>query len=78
MKSLGIESCFTAGLEEGDKLIGYMGVDNPTRNTEHTAVLSTMQYFMANELTKRRLQEKQEFLMHHDELTGETRQPEQL
>lgn len=70
MKSLGIESCFTAGLEEGDKLIGYMGVDNPTRNTEHTAVLSTMQYFMANELTKRRLQEKQEFLMHHDELTG--------
>lgn len=29
-----------------------------------------MRYFMANELTKRGLQEKQEFLLHHDELTG--------
>lgn len=70
LKDLDIPSCFMTELEEGKRLVGCMGVDNPTKNTEHKAILTTMRYFMANELTKRGLQEKQEFLLHHDELTG--------
>ena len=70
MKSLGIDSCYLVSLEDGEKRMGYMEIDNPKRNTEHTTILTTIQYFVANELTKRRLQEEQEFLMHHDGLTG--------
>lgn len=70
LKNMGIRSCFLGSLDEGENPIGYMGIDNPRINTEDTAILTAIRYFLSNELIKRRLKEKQEFLSYHDELTG--------
>lgn len=70
LKNLGISSSFFGSLNEGEHPIGYIGIDNPKRNTDNTSLLIAIRYFLSNELIKRRLQEKQEFLSYHDELTG--------
>lgn len=70
LKKMGVRSYFLAALGEEKPPIGYIGVDNPRVNTDNRTILSALCYVMANELTKHRLQEKQEFLNSHDELTG--------
>lgn len=70
LKRLGIHSYFLATLDEKNFSIGYIGIDNPRRNTGDTSVINTLRYVLANELTKHRLQVKQQFLSYHDELTG--------
>lgn len=70
LKNLGVFSCIFGILNEGDNPIGYIGIDNPRRHMDNTSILMAIRYFLSNELIKRRLQEKQEFLSYHDELTG--------
>lgn len=70
LKQLGVESYFLATLDEKNFSIGYIGIDNPKRNIGDTSVLNTLRYVLANELMKHRLQEKQKYLIYHDELTG--------
>lgn len=70
LKTLGISSCIFGILNEGGNPIGYIGIDNPQKHTDNTSILMAIRYFLSNELIKRRLQEKQEFLSYHDELTG--------
>lgn len=70
LKQFGIHSYYLATLDEKNFSIGYIGIDNPRRNLSDTSVLNALRYVLANELTKRRLQDKQQFLSYHDELTG--------
>lgn len=70
LKKLGIHSYFLATLDEKNFSVGYIGIDNPRRNTDDITVINTLRYVLANELTKRRLQDKQHFLSYHDGLTG--------
>ena len=70
LKKLGIGSYFLATLDEKNFSVGYIGIDNPRRNTSDVTVINTLRYVLANELTKRRLQDKQHFLSYHDGLTG--------
>lgn len=70
LKNMGVCSYFLAALGGGKQPVGYIGIDNPEANTDSRTVLSALCYVLANELTKHRLQEKQEFLSFHDELTG--------
>lgn len=70
LKGAGISSFFLASLEESQDTIGYIGIDNPRKNTSNTSVINGLHYFLSNELIKRRLQNRQEFLSYHDDLTG--------
>lgn len=70
LKNMGISSCLLGSIDEGDDPIGFIGIDNPRSNTDNTAILTAIRYFLSNELIKRRHKEKQEFLSYHDELTG--------
>lgn len=70
LKKIGIQSYFLATLDEKNFSVGYIGIDNPRRNTDDITVINTLRYVFANELTKRRLQDKQQFLSYHDGLTG--------
>lgn len=70
LKKLGISSYFLATLDEKNFSVGYIGIDNPRRNTDDITVINTLRYVLANELTKRKLQDKQHFLSYHDEMTG--------
>lgn len=70
LKQIGIHSYLLATLDDKNFSIGYIGIDNPKRNTGDTSVINTLRYVLANELVKRRLQDKQQFLSYHDELTG--------
>lgn len=70
LKNLGIHSYFLATLDEKNFSIGYIGIDNPRNNTDDITVINTLRYLLTNELTKRRMQDKQNFLSYHDEMTG--------
>lgn len=70
LKQIGVHSYFLATLDEKNFSVGYIGIDNPKRNTGDTSVINTLRYVLSNELMKHRLQEKQQYLIYHDELTG--------
>lgn len=70
LKQSGINSYMLATLDEKNYSVGYIGIDNPKRNTGDTTVINTLRYVLTNELAKRRLQDKQQYLIYHDELTG--------
>lgn len=70
LKKLDISSYFIATLSEGKYPIGYIGIDNPKANTGDRVLLNALRYILSSELTKYRLQEKQQYLSCHDELTG--------
>lgn len=50
--------------------LGYIGVDNPARNSNNPSLLQSVSYFVMNELQKRRLRAELEYQSVHDALTG--------
>lgn len=66
----GIESLVAAPLLEGEKITGFIGVDNPSRRVEHTRLLQSVTYFIQNDITKRRMFQKLKEQTYTDFLTG--------
>lgn len=66
----GIQSLITVPVFVGDKLHGFLGVDNPRAHMDAPELLTQVTYIAANELEKRQLTEELRFKSYHDALTG--------
>ncbi|MBS7007405.1 sensor domain-containing phosphodiesterase [Anaerostipes sp.] len=70
LRRQGIKSLMAAPLYERGKLSGFIGVDDPKRNRENPDLLKSVTYFIANDLEKRRMVARLEYLSYVDILTG--------
>lgn len=71
LKDQDIESLMAAPLlEESGEIAGFIGVDNPSANTEDTALLRSITYFVMDDITKRRMMARLERASYTDLLTG--------
>lgn len=66
----GIESLSAAPLMKQGKIIGFLGVDNPTENVEDLSLLRSVCGFVLDEMERRRLIEELERSSYTDLLTG--------
>jgi len=66
----GIESLSAAPLMKQGKIIGFLGVDNPTENVEDLSLLRNVCDFVLDEMERRRLIEELERASYTDLLTG--------
>lgn len=66
----GIESLMAAPLWAEDQIIGFMGVDNPTQNTDVMLLLRSVAFFVIDDIRKRKLLDELRTLSYTDRLTG--------
>lgn len=66
----GIESLMAAPMRHNDKIIGFIGVDNPSVNLNMVELLKTMSLFIINDLKKAEMNRKMYELSYKDMLTG--------
>jgi len=67
----GIERLIAAPLVDDDgSYIGFIGVDNPEENFESAHLLSSISYFIVDDLEKRRMITQLERMSYEDALTG--------
>ncbi len=70
LKAQGINSLMVAPLMSKNKIIGFLGVDDPSLHTDELRLLKAIPLFVQDELMKRRMLEKMEWLSFRDALTG--------
>ncbi|WP_290756280.1 sensor domain-containing phosphodiesterase [Anaerostipes sp.] len=70
LKDQGIESLLAAPLFDNGVIIGFIGVDDPTRSTDDLTLLRASSDFVKEELKKRHLIKSLEFASYTDMLTG--------
>lgn len=66
----GIKSLIAAPLLKDEKIIGFLGVDDPTVNTEDKTLLRSVTCFALADIEKRRLLKQLEYMSYNDALTG--------
>lgn len=64
-----IKSLLTVPLINDGKIVGFIGVDDPTINKENLQLLKTIAMFILDDLNKINLQKRLEFLTNRDKLT---------
>lgn len=70
LKAQEIERLLAVPLQKDKKTIGFLGVDNPKNHYDDATLLSSIQYFITNSLSKKEQQEQLEYLSYRDMLTG--------
>lgn len=70
LKDQGIESLAVAPLCKNGRIIGFLGVDNPTESTEDLTLLRSVCSFVLEEMERRRLIQDLEQSSYTDLLTG--------
>ena len=70
LEAQGIESLSAAPLTKKGKIIGFIGVDNPTENGDDLSLLRSVCGFVLDEMERRRLVEELERSSYMDLLTG--------
>ncbi len=65
-----IESLIAAPLIENEQIVGFIGVDDPVRNTTHLDLLTSVSYFVLNDIQKRKMVAELERMSFEDMLTG--------
>lgn len=65
-----IERLLAVPLLRDSEIIGFLGVDNPRKHNEDATLLSSLQFFITNSLTKKKEQEYLFHLSYRDMLTG--------
>ena len=60
----------TIPYEETGIFAGYIGVDNPSINQNTIALLDSINFSIVNEIKERRLYEKTQYNLYHDNLSG--------
>lgn len=64
-----IESLIAAPLIENNQIIGFIGVDDPNANVENLYLLKSVTYYIINDIQKRKMVGKLEYLSYVDLLT---------
>lgn len=70
LKEQNIKSLIAAPLIKNGLIVGFFGIDNPRENFKDFTVLSSVAYFMQNDIDKKQAYEKMEKLSYEDALTG--------
>jgi len=70
-----LEDCDLQGLLAipfyfNETIIGFIGVENAALNIDNIGYLKNLGYFVSNEMIKSRINQKNEYLSYHDNLTG--------
>ncbi|NMS89138.1 bifunctional diguanylate cyclase/phosphodiesterase [Clostridioides difficile] len=65
-----IESLMASSLKQEDKIIGFIGVDNPQKAVGDTSLLTSLSYFLLTEMKKRKVENKLNYMSYYDFLTG--------
>ena len=65
-----IESLIAAPLIENGEIVGFIGVDDTMRNTAHVDLLTSVSYFVLNDIQKRKMVAELERMSFEDMLTG--------
>ncbi len=70
LNSQGIQRLLAAPIRKGDKITGFLGVDDPADNSTDLTLLRAASDFIMEELEKRRLMSDLEYASYTDLLTG--------
>ena len=65
-----IQQLLAVPLRKNDRIIGFLGVDNPREHNEDPTLLSSLQYFVTNSLERKRKKEYLKAMSYQDMLTG--------
>lgn len=65
----GIESLIAAPLIENNQIVGFIGVDDPNANVDNLYLLKSVTYYIINDIQKRKMVGKLEYLSYVDLLT---------
>lgn len=66
----GIEKMIVSPFFEGEKLTGFIGIDNPTHLSDDYIILNAISFFVTDALKKHKLEKQLYFMSYHDALTG--------
>lgn len=70
LSAQGISSLIAAPLLSNGKISGFVGVDNPRDNVQDMTLLCSLSSFIVEELSKRKLTQRLQYLSYTDSLTG--------
>lgn len=70
LQAQGIHSLLAVPVVKNDEVVGFLGVDDPKDNIKDFDLLTSVLYFIQNDLEKRRVMEQLEKLSYEDTLTG--------
>ena len=70
LQSQQIDRLLAVPLKKKKKIIGFLGVDNPTNHYDDATLLSSIQYFITNSMERKEKQQQLENLSYRDMLTG--------
>lgn len=70
LRAQGIRSLLAVPVVKDDEIVGFLGVDDPKVNIRDFDLLTSVLYFIQNDLEKRRVMEQLERLSYEDTLTG--------
>jgi diguanylate cyclase (GGDEF)-like protein len=70
LKRNGVDSLYATPLYIKDKLVGFLGMDDPTFHRNDLSTLDSLSYFIIEEIIKRRMQVELATMGYHDTLTG--------
>lgn len=70
LEAQGIHSLLAVPVVKDDKVAGFLGVDDPKENIKDFDLLTSVLYFIQNDLEKRRVMEQLAQLSYADTLTG--------
>ena len=66
----GIQTLMAAPLLDGERVIGFIGVDDPTQRLGHVELLQSLAFFVRTFVSQRRVTEQLRYLSYTDQLTG--------
>lgn len=64
-----VERLLAVPLSRKEKMLGFLGVDNPRKHYNDATLLSSIQYFITNSLLSKKQQEQLLYLSYNDHLT---------
>lgn len=65
-----VDRLLAVPLKKKNKIIGFLGVDNPRKHYDDATLLSSIQYFIINSMERKERQQQLEDLSYRDMLTG--------
>lgn len=69
LEAQGIQSLMAAPLRWEGKIVGFLGVDNPSENTDAMTLMRSVASFIINDINKRKLMNQLTYLSYTDGLT---------